>query len=728
MIILDFREIFNIINLNDWKFRRFLIIALSVQFAFLGLQIFNFHIPFLKQIITFIYIIFIPGIALLKILRIHKLGYIETILYSVGLSIASLMFIGFFMNTIYPLIGMHKPISINYLIITLSLFISILFIILIRDKDSQKYKNYKDEDNDKENIQISLTPSMLLIIILLLLIFSFSILGTYLANYYQDNFVLMVLIILIAITVIVITTMNKSQIIYPVAIYIMSLSLLYHDSLISLYITGWDIQIEYYLSNLVLTNSLWNPNIISNVNAMLSIVMLAPILSILLDMNLILIYKIIYPILFSLVPIGLFIVFKKLTNDKVAFLSCFYFISILTYYAGMISLARQQIAELFLILIMVAMFDENLNRMKKAIIYIIFGFSLAVSHYGLSYLFLFSLIIIYLMLFRNVDQIVTSKFVLLYLVYALTWYVFVAGGSAIFTIVTIGSHIKDSIFEILNPQTVEGLNIMVRNELSPMRDITKYLNIITQIFIVIGIFIMTIYNLYGTAKFKFQFKFEFPKKYMNFSYMNLIILILGVAVPFVASSLNTTRLYQIALIFLAPFSIIGGLALLNYAKINIKNSLIMLSVFFSVFLLFNTGFIYEINNEPASSISLNYSADFPRYSESEVFAAHWIKEIIKEKEVDRNGSTVYSDTYRDLLLLSMTGERNYLVGDEEITTQPPPKSYIFLGKENIKNGKIALLSREYKRNNIDLKNSTFYKKILKMNKIYETGDAQILLT
>lgn len=134
----------------------------------------------------------------------------------------------------------------------------------------------------------------------------------------------------------------------------------------------------------------------SNVNAMLSVVMLAPIFSILYNIPLIWIYKIIYPILFSLVPIGLLKVFQKQTNDKVAFLSCFYFISILTYYSEMISLARQQIAELFLVIIIVVMLDENLTLTNKAIMYTIFGFSLAVSHYGLYYLFIFSLLLLYI--------------------------------------------------------------------------------------------------------------------------------------------------------------------------------------------------------------------------------------------------------------------------------------------------------------------------------------------
>ncbi len=721
---------------KDWKYIRFLIIVLYIQFAFWLLQIFDFPIfGVAKYIITSIYLLFIPGVIILRILKI-QLDNIEKILYSVGISISTLMFIGFFMNMTYPLMGINKPISIKYLIITLGLFISILLIIMYevekKRKERREYEIKKEYEIKIEKIFYISTSKIILI--LLLLIFSLSILGTYVANYYQVNILLMIMLFLIVMTSIFIMIKKPTQNIYYISIFIMSLSLLYQRSLISSYLTGWDIHSEFYLSNLVLTNSLWNIHIISNVNAMLSIVMLAPIFSILYNIDLIWVYKTIYPILFSLVPIGLFKVFQKQTNDKIAFLSCFFFISILTYYAEMISLARQEIAELFLVLMMLVMISENLSRTNKVMLYIIFGFSFAVSHYGMSYLFLFSIIFIYLIFPKKSknDVIFTSKFVLLFSIFTLTWYVYVAEGSAIIAATRLGNHLKDSISELLNPQTVEGMNVILRNELSPMRQITKYLFIVTQIFIGLGIF-STISSILDIKK-----KFQFKKNYLNFSYINMLILILGIAVPYVASTLNSTRLFQIATIFLAPFSVIGGFIVINYTtRIGIENSLIILSIlFFSLFLLFNSGFIYEIAKEPSSSIALNYTADYPRFNEAEVLTAYWIKENIIEKRKENiieknitveNDPKVYSDEYRDLLLSGMIGEKNYLIGEgEEIITKPLPNSFIFLGKENIQNERMTVLTRNYKTHSIDLKNSIYYKKFSNMNIIYDSGFSQIM--
>ena len=66
---------------------------------------------------------------------------------------------------------------------------------------------------------------------------------------------------------------------YPTDNFYIFDSLLLSYSLISNYITGWDIHVEYYFSNLVVTNSYWNFSIPELLNAMLSLVIIVPIFS-----------------------------------------------------------------------------------------------------------------------------------------------------------------------------------------------------------------------------------------------------------------------------------------------------------------------------------------------------------------------------------------------------------------------------------------------------------------
>ena len=107
-------RIINFFQINDWKIRNFLLIILSFQFLFLGivgLRAIGIDIPILRQIISFIYLLFVPGLLILRILRFHELGKLKTILFTMGLSITFLYLLGFFINLLYPFLGIHSPIS-----------------------------------------------------------------------------------------------------------------------------------------------------------------------------------------------------------------------------------------------------------------------------------------------------------------------------------------------------------------------------------------------------------------------------------------------------------------------------------------------------------------------------------------------------------------------------------------------------------------------------------------
>ena len=132
-------QINNLLQMNDWKIEKFLKVILAVQLAMwgvIGLDAIGIQIPILRQFIGFIYLTFVPGILILRILKLHKLGNIETLLYTVGLSIATLMFTGFFMNMLYPFFGISGPISFVPLIVTISVVVLILCVLCyMRDKD-----------------------------------------------------------------------------------------------------------------------------------------------------------------------------------------------------------------------------------------------------------------------------------------------------------------------------------------------------------------------------------------------------------------------------------------------------------------------------------------------------------------------------------------------------------------------------------------------------------------
>lgn len=734
-------KIDNLIRINDWKIGRFLTFVLSVQFAFLavaGLNALGFDTPVFVQVISFIYLAFVPGIVILRVLRLHELGTVETLVFSVGLSIAFIMFLGVLMNALYSFV-ISGPVSVTTLTVTMSIAVLALSLVsYIRDRD------YSLPFSDDVKNGFSLATLALCLLPLL------SVFGTYLMNFYDSNIILLAMLFVLSLLPIAVVFGRIPPKLYPIAVFVTSISLLYHTSLISTNLSGWDIHVEYYFANLVRANSYWDPTPANNINAMLSVVMLAPIFSDICKMNLVAVLKTIYPLLFSMVPLGLYRVFQKQTNDKIAFLSSFFFMATWVFYSEMVQLARQQIASLFLVLLMLLIVEGKRPTRSRSALFIVFSFSLVVSHYGLTYVFLLSFILAWLFLIiarRSTAQtlkaglysrigrleevrsntvptgvsntfgsrFIAAGYVLLFAAFTFTWYIYVSGSSALSSITSLISHILSTIStEFFNPRAVQGLSLLVSGAVSPLHDVNWVLYVMLQLFIVIGFIASILRN-----------GIKFTKEYVVFSFVSLIVALACVTVPYFASALNTSRLYQITLFFLAPFCVIGGITLLGAFGKMLRTTKIspisegplkIVSILLAVFLLFNSGFIYEMAKDHPASMSLNSTVDYPRFSDSEVRAAVWMTNL-------SGTSTLWGDAYGRNLLFEFAFWRVQTFWGN--TTERPYDAYIYFRSRNVK-GEVMWSEETYPGNYTSIQNSPFFNVTLGMAaKVYDDGGAQV---
>ena len=690
-------EIINPLKMNNWEinpFLSFIFIIQSLVLLFLLTDGVGLHIPVLSEVVSLIYLLFIPGILIIRIMKMHNLSSVEVLLYSVGLSIVSIMFIGFFINLIYPLIGINNPISTLPLIITTTIYVVLLsFLSYMRDRNFSSPDFISSED--------LLSPYLLF----LLLIPFLSIYATYLVNWYGINILIIVLLAVIS-SIVLLFAYNKipsKQ--YPLTIFILSISLLFHTSLISNYITGYDIQAEYYMANLVIKNAYWNLNLSSVLNTTLSIVIYAPVISIISKINLDLIFKIIYPFIFSLVPLSLYIIIKKQTNKQIAFLSSFLFISFIVFFTEMLALARQEIAEFFLVLLVLVMITSKFRNINRSLLFIIFGISLTLSHYGLSYIYMFSFLTVYIILllnerynlgklynsvfdkitgflkerdlerfkivslasiFRNENdveeknipinryKILSFNFVLIFMIFAFSWFMYTSSSSSLNIFVKLGNNIAGAITtEFLNSASVQSLSI-IQTATTPLHSIFRNISYLTQFFIIIGFFSILLKD-----------KMKFKNEYLVFIFVNILIIIGAVTVPYLSGAFEAERLYQITLIFLAPVCVIGGLTLIKLIdkvfiklKVPFKNlsskSIPILSIFLVIYLFFNSGLVYYLANDGSISIALNTTYDSANYNMMEVQGADWISNYGTDISVYGNNShngVVISDEFRQPLLI-----------------------------------------------------------------------------
>jgi uncharacterized membrane protein len=592
-------------------------------------------IPFLRQVLGFFFLTILPGLLIFQIIKLDKLNTIETILYSVGLSVAFLMFGGLFMNTIYPPLGISKPISALPLMITISIILLILSIIgYLRNKDFSI--------SIPTNLKESFSPSVLFLVLLPIL----GVLGAYLVTFYGNNTILLLLIILIALAVVLAMFDIIPTKLFPLAIVMIALALLFHHTFISFHLCGGsDHGWEYYFHLLVVKNSLWDSTIKKNLNAMLSVVMLPTIYSKLLNMDGMWVKKIIYTLIFTMVPLTLYQIYHRQINDKTAFLSVFYFMSFPLFYSIMRVIPRQAIAELFFALFILLIVDKNMNKKIKAPLMIIFVAALAVSHYGLSYLFMGYLIVAWLLLFlleninvsslkqrvhskfnfnaswlkinRNsvnansqnkntalpVIKTLSATFITIYLVFALSWYMYVSSSSVFTGIVSIGDHIYSSIFTdffSLMSRESEVLQALGLEKVRPFFwvRVNAIVQHTIQIFIIVGVIRLM-------AKHR---ELKFTREFIAMVFVSTVILLMCIVLPFFGDKMDVSRIYHITLFFLAPCCILGGETLWKYVSkafrsISFKRStyakicLIVLIPYF----LFNIGFVYEFTEHPAGN-------------------------------------------------------------------------------------------------------------------------------
>ena len=92
--------------------KRILIFTLAIQlaaFGIIGINELGVKLFSLRQIILFIYLIFVPGILIIGTFKLlNKLSITEIVLYSVGLSNSFLMIVGAIINNIYPIFGIFR--------------------------------------------------------------------------------------------------------------------------------------------------------------------------------------------------------------------------------------------------------------------------------------------------------------------------------------------------------------------------------------------------------------------------------------------------------------------------------------------------------------------------------------------------------------------------------------------------------------------------------------------
>ena len=747
----------NPFRINDWKLTETLKAVFILQFivlALVGLDGIGIGLPLARASVGVVYLLFVPGILILRVIRAHGLGSTRTLLFSVGISIATIMFVGLFANVVYPLFGIERPLGLAPVVGTMT-----AVVLLLAAASYWRDRDFADEPTLAWQRVLSL-PALFLCLLPFISVFA-----TYAMNVYGNNIALLCLLVIVATTALWVSTSHSiSKELYPLAVFTIALAMLLFASLISSNVWGWDSQKELYSANLVLTSGLWNSSLAGPTNAVASVTLLTPFLSLVSGVSVTWLFKVVYPLIFALVPVAVFVTVRSQTNDKIAFLSAFFISSLFTFFGEMPAVARQEIAEFFLVLLLVLMVDKYRSVAEKRRVYVLFAIfaaSLVVSHYALALIFLVYVSVAWLLLFlvdnpalgrlrRSTEKMqadrpttpyrmLTLVFVLAFATFTAAWYF--SAGSAAATSIDSGVHqilltiAPGTLAVVVGVGAVAYVGVLALayaiaarrlrktgtwawvfaaaplvlfatlggrvqydygallndvpqvSALSPIHELGLTLYLLSVLLIIVGL---------GAVLALRSSRWRFDVEYVALALASLAVLIVATIVPMLAFSINTTRLFHISTLVLAPFCVTGGLLIAQSVMRLITKSreidrsalaLRMVAVFFVMFFLFSSGFVYEATHQESMSFVLNSGIDAPVFNDREVVAGKWLNDIRGRVASDGPLISIYADAHRRALL-----DRFDLYHPATYFSQPwntPPNSYIYLGTFNVERHQIA---------------------------------------
>jgi uncharacterized membrane protein len=642
-----------------------------------------FDVPLARPILVGFYVSLIPGMLLLHLLR-PQLTTTEFLLFSVGLSIAVLMFIGVGMNTIAQAFAI-PGLTQNRLLVAVIMVTSTLLGISYLEGGTLPLP---------ARSRFRTNPSYLLLFTLPML----SIAGA------VTNNITLMLVTIVLIAVLYLVSGSSQSLFparsYPVILLIIAVTLLLHTTLVSENLMGYDIHLEYQVFKLTEAETVWapsqtlDPSQIANYQSTLSITILPTILAQLLNLNGEVIFKVVYPLLYTIVPLALYSLYTRRVTSRIAFLATlFVMASPITFYGiENLSLARQMIAEIFLVLSLLLLFDK-VSSLPRLIMIILFGMGIIVSHYALAFIYLFYLIFVFLFSWRrHAFTLLNRKVVMIYALLVMLWYVFISR-SPTMTLLNVGENIYLSFFDdLFNPGARGWVFPHLVSPLSLASRINQYLYYASQGFIGLGVLQLL------------RQRRTLDREYLLFSVLSSALLVFTVVIPRLAPSFNFTRFYHVAIIFLAPAFVIGCTSLFGCIEHRVFKAARprrpltygAIALLLSVALLFHTGLVNHVTNSNPTS----YPLEIQRIETLDDLAAQLRYDNVYTSEYDAlsatwlaiytDNVTIYGDRIADihpLLSYGLTPPQNTKVLYN--TTIFRLDSYIYLRELNLIDGIIA---------------------------------------
>lgn len=685
--------------IQEFKAREWFIITILT--LFITDLIVLLDLPILRDIVPFLFFNFVPGFLILTILKLNRINALIKSLFSIGLSISLILGVGMLLNTLYPIL--LKPLSLFPVLISLNIATIILTIFAFQ-------RNRHDYNASMIfNFHLKLGDKLLSPIIFPVLFPFMAFFGTFFMNTTLNNTIILAMLVLIPVYIIVLAYLKDRihPITYPVALFMIGFGLILMHSLTSFHVLGRDVHQEFYVFQLTLANFHWNIyDFYSPYNACLSITILPTIYQVLTDMDPQYIFKVLFALLGSILPLMVYTVVNKYLTSKYAFLASLLFV-FQVFFINLVGAIRQEVAIIFFFLAVMVVFDcfgktrFEESWLKKSL-FLIFVFSMIISHYTTSYVAFVLLVPILLIPFLKSlileRKLTRTNFdvLIIYVLFTVLWFLLYAKVQFLAGTVVIQSTVAATVAATgTGNETLDFINGREGTVLSVLgigiKNVPNFIAVVVNdlIFLTLGIGLLTVLAKYSRIILKKSAKLYDDMKLLDArlvmgAFLSIFLLAMFLLLPSVSFFYGSDRLFFQLLIFTVPLFIVGSFKiaqLMNKVikKTDLKVGLILV-LLISLFIC-NTHLQYELAGIPFS----------PEYDKTgiirgelyiydgEIATARWIENYHYD---DIN---TYSDAV-GLTRLYITDPQFKFIGIN--FNNKTINGYIYMGNANVNEGKL----------------------------------------
>jgi len=630
---------------------------------------------------------FVPGYLLLRGLGVRNLHVSHTVLYSVGSSLVFTAVLGVTASAVLPELGIRRPLEQG----TFGPFVTLVIAVawaLVRQRPNRNTVAVPEVGTvdiataalagailAAGAVAVELAPTALTHVPILTLLFG-----------------------VITLLVLVVTDRIDPRL-YPLVVFMAALALLYHTSLVSNYVWGWDIQITYHNVERILMAGQWSASVQTLRNPLVILLVVPAVISNLTQLSPDVVFTVLSPIMTALIPVGTYWIGREFLPPKRAVLAALLVPATFLFFTQVPG--KQQLGEFYMVGLVLLILSTDRPSLQQ-VLFPVFALGLVFAHYSTAIVFglvLFAcgayLLVQWLVFGGDRPAVTLGKFATIP-VFIIGWYMYVSENAIFFNLFMVPLLAVRQLLTVAagSDQSVQsrtGLYYLTLSLSSLVQQTYRLLHISVFAFLAAG----------GIAELPTALRGgQNRRQAFVYGIVGGFVLLFAVSV-LAHARLGIDRVYEWGIVIFAPLVVLGWFRTAKLCRslwgrlpgrsrsVTGQSATTLFASLLVVFLLFNAGVVQYATDTTGRSFPMQYpERDYPVFEEGEVRAASWLHEHTDE-------TLVYGDEYSRLVLSRSFGQ-NERIRRLRPNSGLPAGACLFYRKANVQ-GRIVLTVEEQRR-------------------------------